>query len=88
MPCHCLFPYDDYNNDIDDSGDNVATINVYHVLPCASSCAADLYKLILFSQYDKSNINIILREMRHGGVKCIDQIHQPITGESSIEAKL
>lgn len=66
----------------------MATINVYDLLPCANSCAADLYKLILFSQYYKSNINIILREMRHGGVKNIDQIHQPITGESSIEAKL
>lgn len=49
MPCHCLFPYDDYNNDIDYGGDNVATINVYHVLPYVNSCAADLYKLILFS---------------------------------------
>lgn len=33
MPCHCLFPYDDYNNDIDDGGNNMTIINVYHVLP-------------------------------------------------------
>lgn len=31
MICHCLFPYDDYNDDIDDGDDNVATINIYHV---------------------------------------------------------
>lgn len=49
MPCHCLFPYDDYNNDIDDGGNNMTIINVYRVLPQVNNYAADLYKLILSS---------------------------------------
>lgn len=36
------FSYDDYNNDIDDHDDNVATVNIYHALTMFQQCATDL----------------------------------------------